>query len=48
MNRDKECGTNKVAMVAWIFNAWGEKYPGLMNDTRIPGLINEDLKMECF
>ncbi len=48
VNRDKECGTNKVAMVAWIFNAWGEKYPGLMSDTRIPGLINEDLKMDCF
>jgi agmatine deiminase len=35
-------------MVAWTFNAWGEKYPGLMGDTRIPCLINDDLKMECF
>lgn len=39
---------DSIAMVAWTFNAWGEKYPGLMRDTRIPCLINDDLKMECF
>ncbi len=39
---------DRIAMVAWTFNAWGEKYPGLMRDTRIPCLINDDLKMECF
>jgi len=39
---------NKLAMVAWIFNAWGEKYTTLMKDSRIPRLINEDLKLECF
>lgn len=38
----------KLAMVNWIFNAWGEKYEGLMSDTRIPCLINDDLKLECF
>ena len=48
VNREKEKGKNKLAMVAWTFNAWGEKYPGLMADTRIPCLINDDLKMECF
>jgi agmatine deiminase len=40
--------SNKLAMVAWIFNAWGEKYTSLMKDSRIPNLINEDLKLECF
>ena len=48
VDRKKENGKNRLAMVAWTFNAWGEKYPGLMNDTRIPSLINDDLKMECF
>lgn len=48
VNRETENGKNKLAMVAWTFNAWGEKYPGLMGDTRIPCLINDDLKMECF
>jgi agmatine deiminase len=38
----------KLAMVAWLFNAWGEKYPGLLMDSRIPGLINDDLGLECF
>jgi agmatine deiminase len=40
--------SNKLAMVAWIFNAWGEKYTTLMKDSRMPRLINEDLKLECF
>jgi agmatine deiminase len=48
VNREKENRKNKLAMVAWTFNAWGEKYPELMGDTRIPCLINDDLKMECF
>jgi len=38
----------KLAMVVWSFNAWGEKYPGLLKDSRIPGLINDDLGLECF
>ncbi len=40
--------SNKLAMVAWIFNAWGEKYTSLMKDSRMPYLINEDLKLKCF
>jgi agmatine deiminase len=44
VNREKR----KLAMVAWIFNAWGEKYAGLMDDAKIPGIINEDLKLDCF
>jgi agmatine deiminase len=38
----------KLAIVNWIFNAWGEKYTELMRDARIPCLINEDLKLDCF
>jgi agmatine deiminase len=38
----------RKAIVKWIFNAWGEKYPELMGDSRIAGIINEDLKMRCF
>ncbi len=40
--------TKKLAMVKWMFNAWGEKYTELMRDARIPCLMNEDLKLECF
>ena len=47
VNREKEAG-KRVAAVNWIFNAWGEKYPELMADTRIACLINDDLLMECF
>lgn len=38
----------KMAMINWIFNAWGEKYTDLMGDTRIPCQINDDLKLDCF
>jgi agmatine deiminase len=38
----------KLAMVVWSFNAWGEKYPGLLKDARVPRLINDDLGLECF
>ena len=48
VKREKENTKNKMAMVAWIFNAWGEKYPELMVDGRISCLINDDLLMECF
>jgi len=44
VNREKK----KLAMVNWIFNAWGEKYEGLMADAHIPCLINDDLLLECF
>jgi agmatine deiminase len=48
VKREKGDKKNKLAMVAWIFNAWGEKYSELMGDSRIPCLINDDLLMECF
>ncbi|HWQ19045.1 MAG TPA: agmatine deiminase family protein [Methanotrichaceae archaeon] len=39
---------NKLAMVNWIFNAWGCKYPELMEDTRIPSIINDEMRLPCF
>jgi len=48
VNREKGAGEGQVAAVNWIFNAWGEKYPELMGDTKIAGLINQDLKMKLF
>ena len=48
IRRQKEKGRPGLAMVNWIFNAWGEKYQELMGDTRIPGIINEDLKLLRF
>jgi agmatine deiminase len=37
-----------LAMVDWRFNAWGNKYPGLLRDDIIPLLINEDLGILRF
>ena len=47
VNKKKEAG-KEVAVVNWIFNAWGEKSTELMDDSRIACLINDDLNMECF
>ena len=38
----------RLAMVRWIFNAWGGKYEELKADTRIPGLMASDLKLAAF
>jgi len=40
----------KLAMVHWIFNAWGMKYEeeGLFKDTIIPKKMNEILKIRSF
>lgn len=38
----------RLAMVHWIFNAWGEKYEELKKDTQIPELINKEMKLMCF
>ncbi len=40
--------TKKLAMVHWIFDAWGGKYAELMKDTGMPDFINQELKIECF
>jgi len=39
---------SKLAMVHWVFNAWGGKYDALIKDTRIPALIHRELKIPCF
>jgi agmatine deiminase len=38
----------KLAMVNWIFNCWGEKYDDLLKDKDIPKVINETLQIPCF
>jgi agmatine deiminase len=37
-----------LAMVDWTFNAWGNKYPGLLSDDLIPSRINQDLDIPRF
>ncbi|MCK9308566.1 MAG: agmatine deiminase family protein, partial [Methanoculleus sp.] len=37
-----------LAMVHWIFNAWGEKYPTLMEDTRVPLFMNCEMGLPVF
>lgn len=43
LNRDGE-----LAMVHWIFNSWGEKYPELLKDSQIPQVINSKWGLSCF
>jgi agmatine deiminase len=43
MNREQ-----KLAMVRWIFNSWGEKYEELMKDAQIPQVINKAMRLDCF
>ena len=38
----------KLAMVNWIFNCWGEKYDDLLKDKDIPQIINDKLQIPCF
>ena len=38
----------QLAMTHWIFNAWGEKYEELKNDTIVPSIINQSLKIPCY
>ncbi|MCK8519026.1 agmatine deiminase family protein [Methanoculleus sp. 7T] len=40
--------TGSLAMVNWTFNAWGEKYPELMGDTRIPLFMNQEMGLPIF
>lgn len=41
-------GDKKLAMVNFIFNAWGEKYDELKKDKDMPAFINETLKLPRF
>ena len=43
MNREQ-----KLAMVRWIFNSWGEKYEELLKDAQIPQIINKTMHLDCF
>jgi len=38
----------KLAMVHWIFNAWGGKYDELRRDTVIPSIINRHMRIGYF
>ncbi|MDR0318583.1 MAG: agmatine deiminase family protein [Nitrososphaerota archaeon] len=38
----------KLAMVNWIFNCWGEKYDDLLKDKDIPQVMNKTLQLPCF
>jgi agmatine deiminase len=38
----------ELAMVNWIFNAWGDKYDELIKDKAIPQVINKTLQIPCF
>ncbi len=38
----------KMAMLHWIFNAWGEKYENLMKDAIIPSIINQTMHLHYF
>jgi agmatine deiminase len=44
VNRDE----GRAGMVAWEFNAWGNRYPGLVRDGRIPGCLNGHLGLPLF
>jgi len=41
-------GELRVAMVRWIFNAWGDKYDELLADGAVPGFMNEVLGLPVF
>ena len=38
----------QLGLVAWEFNAWGNKYPGLVRDGRIPSCLNAPLGHPLF
>jgi len=38
----------KLAMLHWVFNAWGGKYEELIRDTRIPEMINKRMQLKYF
>ena len=40
--------TKEAAFNKWVFNAWGNKYEDLKQDTNVPDKINQTLKLRCF
>jgi len=45
---DRKNGSDKIGMIDWTFNAWGNKYEELIQDTAVPKKINEKLKISYF
>jgi len=45
ITREKDAS---LAMVDWTFNAWGNKYPGLLRDDTIPSEMNKELTIPRF
>ncbi len=39
---------DKLAMVHWNFNSWGQKYEDLLKDAEIPHMINRQMNLSCF
>lgn len=39
---------HQLAMVKWVFNAWGDKYDDLIVDDRIPEELNKQLHLPIF
>jgi len=39
---------NRCAMVRWDFNAWGNKYPSMIPDGKIPQIMNRRLDLPMF
>jgi len=37
-----------LAMIRWVFNAWGGKYEDLKRDTKVPDLLRDLLKLRTF
>src|SRR5262249_38057176 len=40
--------THQLAMVKWIFNAWGNKYDDLIRDDRVTYELNKTLQLSMF
>jgi agmatine deiminase len=40
--------SKELAIVKWVFNAWGNKYDDLIGDNRIPYELNETLRLPMF
>ncbi|MDD4252682.1 MAG: agmatine deiminase family protein [Methanoculleus horonobensis] len=40
--------TGNLVMVNWTFNAWGNKYAELMEDSRIPLAMNREMELPLF
>jgi agmatine deiminase len=40
--------SGNLEMVHWVFNAWGEKYPDLMEDTNVPEYLANVLKIPQY